>query len=84
MVSVRSHSRRPLSPRRAWRNAKRAWRAGRQRRLTHAAVFGTVAAAELGAWAAFGATGLVLTTIGVLAIGAGTLAMRATGSRAWR
>jgi hypothetical protein len=85
-VPVRSHRRRQLSLRRVWRNAKRAWRAGRQRRHTHALVFGTVAAAELGAWAAFRGTGLVLTTIGVLAVGAGTFAMRATGSRTrtWR
>ncbi len=88
-MPVRSHRRRQLSLRRVWRNAKRAWRAGRQRRHTHALVFGTAAAAaaaELGAWAAFRGTGLVLTTIGVLAVGAGTFAMRATGSRTrtWR
>lgn len=76
-----------VSPHHAAKLAGKAWRAWRKRgrngkrRRGTALLLGGLALGELGAWTALRGTGLILTTAGVLAIGVGSLAFSASGSR---
>jgi len=85
-TTVRQHGRQGrakrkpvVSPRHAWKLAKRAFTAGRRKRRVTAAVLGGLALAELGAWVGLRGAGFLLATVGVLALGAAALAAAATG-----
>jgi hypothetical protein len=85
-TTVHQHSRRGrgrkrglVSPRHAWRLARRALRAARRRKRATAAVLGGLAVAELLSWFALRGVGFLLATAAVLAIAAASLAMAATG-----
>ena len=84
-TTVRQHgrqgraTRRGLSPRHAWKLAKRSFAAGRRKKRVTALVLGGLALGELGAWAGLRGAGLLLATAGVLALGAAALAAAATG-----
>jgi hypothetical protein len=86
MAKVRAHTRngrrvrphrRQLQPRRAAKNAKRAYRSVKRKRHSDAVVWGSVAVAEIGAWATMRGTALLLTAIGIALVGAGVAARRA-------
>jgi hypothetical protein len=72
---VRSHSRK-LSPGGAGRNAKRAYRAAKRKRHSDAVVWGSVAVAEITAWATMRGTAFALTAIGIALVGIGVAARR--------
>lgn len=83
-TTVRQHSRKGrgrglVSPRHAWKNARRAFIAARRKKRVTAAVFGALAVAELGAWVGLRGAGLALATAGVLAMGVAYLAGIASG-----
>jgi len=67
---------RKLQPRRAGRNAKRAYRSVERKRHSDAVVWGSLAAAEIGAWATMRGTALLLTGIGIALVGLGIAARR--------
>lgn len=75
-VKVRKHSRKGLQPKRAGRNAKRAFKAAKRKQHARAIALTSVAAVEIGGWFALRGTGVVLATIGVLAIGGAVLAKK--------
>lgn len=74
---VRPHSRK-LQPSRARRNARRAYQLAKRKRHNDAIVWGSLAAAELGAWTFLRGTSLLLTTLGIIAVGLGVAARRWT------
>lgn len=84
-TTVRQHSRkgrgkrRGLSPRHAWKLAKRAFAAGRRKKRVTACVLGGLALGELGAWAGLRGAGFLLATAGVLMLATAALAAAATG-----
>jgi hypothetical protein len=84
-VTVTQHTRRKrgrrglVRPGRAWRNAKRAWRAVRQHKRGAAAGLAVLALAELAAWTLLQSTAAILVTAGVLALGVAALAALASG-----
>jgi hypothetical protein len=84
---VRQHTRagRPrqglVSPEHSLKLLKKAIAHGRKKRRVLAMVFGGLAAAELGGWLAFEGIGFGLVTIGVLAVGTGTLVAALGGGR---
>lgn len=85
---VRAHTRRSrpskkplLSPKRAWRNFKRAYRHAKRKKKLMALGFGLLGSAELGAWAFGRGAGFMLTTVGVMATGIGLLLLNSTGAR---
>lgn len=77
-VTVHQHKRSGLQPGRAWRNAKRGWKHQRNGNPGRAAFWSVLAVAEIGGYAAFGVTGVVLTTAGVLMAGIGVKMLKAT------
>lgn len=77
-----SRPRKPIvSPRHAWKLARKAFGHARRKRRLLALVFGGLALTELAAWLTLEGVGLALTTAGVLAIAAGTAATAAGGVR---
>lgn len=74
---VKAHSRK-LQPRRAGRNARRAYQLARHKRHNDAIVLGSLAAAEFGAWTVLRGTSLLLVTLGLVAVGLGVAARRWT------
>lgn len=71
---VRAHSR--LQPKRARRNARRAYRLTRRNRWGPAAAAAGIAAAEISGWLLLRGTGVALTTLGIVAVAAGVAAIR--------
>jgi hypothetical protein len=84
--SGRSQHGRGLTPRHAWKLARRALGAARRQKRATAAVLGGLAVAELGAWLTLRGAGLILATAGVLAFAVAAAAMSASGGRGdgWR
>lgn len=87
MARVRSHTRkgrrvkahsRALQPRRAAKNAKRAYRSARRRWHSDAVVWGSLAAAEIGAWLTMRGFALTVTTIGIALLAGGVAVRRMT------
>lgn len=78
---VRAHTRGLVTPRHSWRLARRAFRAGRQRRKVAACVLGGLALAELGAWLTVSGLALILATAAVLCGTGAVLAAQAGGAR---
>lgn len=70
-----------FSPRRAFRNAKRAQRALRRHKKGAAVMFGALATAELTGFLVLRGASLMLLTVGVIAIGVSTLAAKASGGK---
>lgn len=75
-VRVKGHKRRQLQPGRAGRNGLKALKHAKRKHYTAAVVTAGVATAEIGAWTVMRGTGVVLTSIGLLAIGGAALARR--------
>ena len=82
---VQQHSRsgRPrkavVSPRHAWQLLKRSRRASKRKKTVLAVTLGVLGVAEFTAWLTLDTAGLILSTLGVLAIGTAGLMSMATG-----
>lgn len=70
-----------LQPRRAGRNAGRAWGAARRHKKAVALGFLLLCLAELGAWMAGNVIGIALTVVAVITLGIATAALTSTGAR---
>jgi hypothetical protein len=68
-----------VSPRHAWKLARRAFAAGRRKKRVTAFVLGGLAVGELGAWLGLRGAGFLLATAGVLMLATAALAAAATG-----
>lgn len=79
-VRVRSHSRR-LQPGRGMNNLGRAYQSARRQKRSAALTFAGLGIAEIGAWFTLKGVGLVLMTVGVIALGIGYAATRPTSTR---
>jgi hypothetical protein len=85
VTTVHQHSRRGrprgalVSPGHAWKLARGAFRAARRKRRGTAFMLGSLALGELGAWLTLRGLFFMLATLGVLALGAATLAASASG-----
>ena len=80
--SRKGRPRKPLvSPGHAWKLARRAFRAGHRKRRGLALALGGLALGELGAWLTLRGLFFMLATLGVLALGAATLAASASSRK---
>jgi hypothetical protein len=78
-VKVRQHSRKVrLQPKRARKNAGRAWRAARRKRRGQAVIYATAAAAEIGTWTVLKGGSAVLVGLGIALAAVGYAAKRRT------
>jgi hypothetical protein len=70
-----------VSPGHSWKLLKQAMAHGRKKRRGMMALFGTLAALELGAWLTLEGVGFALVTTGALAVAVGAVAAAAGGVR---
>jgi hypothetical protein len=68
-----------VTPRHAWKLARKAFAAGRKKKRVTAAVLGGLAVAEFGAWLGLQGVSLMAATAGVLALSVAALAASASG-----
>ena len=85
-TTVRQHTRRKfgrrgglVSPRHSWKLLRKGFRAARSKKRATAAAFGALALAELTAWLTLGLIGLLMATVGAIALGVAWLAATAGG-----